>query len=108
MVKGISSKSPTSGDGTAGALAVITTLYGLIKVGSQVGACYNPAVSVAFIFLEMWQATNSNNIYTHYLLIYFVGSLVGGLFAGAFSVFNRKVHDKFASESEEKPATEVN
>ena len=95
MVKGISAESPTSGDGAAGALAVIGTLYGMIQVGMQAGPCFNPAVAIAFISLEIWQTTNSNNIYSHYVFDYTVGPAVGGLLAGAFSILLRKTHDSF-------------
>ena len=91
MVKGISAKNPLSKDGAAGALAVMATLYGMIWVGMNAGPCFNPAVGIAFSIIELWQTTNPNNAYTHYLYAYTLGPAIGGIIAGAWSIAMKKM-----------------
>ena len=49
MVKG--QRTAPSGDGVAGALAVVVTLLGCIMTGGKLGGCFNPAVGAA---LSTW------------------------------------------------------
>ena len=78
-------------DGISGALGVALTLLGMIQTGGKLGACYNPAVAVtltanAVIFLD-----DPAGYLTHYAPYYFIGPLIGGMFAGMFHLFHRKV-----------------
>ena len=75
--------APTS-DGVLGAMTVVLTLAGIIQVASKLGPVFNPAVSIAFITLDVWQTPNPNNIYTHYTYAYTLGPALGGLLAGLF------------------------
>ena len=45
--------APTS-DGVLGALTVVLTLAGIIQVAAKLGPVFNPAVSIAFVTLDVW------------------------------------------------------
>ena len=74
-------------------MAVIATLYGMIFVAMKNGPCMNPAVAVAFTILEVFATTNPNGVYTHYLYAYTAGPALGGIIAGLFALFHKKLHD---------------
>ena len=56
VCKGFAQKDAAgpAGGTTSVALAVVTTLYGVVYVAMKTGPCMNPAVGVAFTVLEMW------------------------------------------------------
>lgn len=49
MVKG--QRTAPSGDGVAGALAVVLTLVACVQTGGKLGGCFNPAVGLS---LNTW------------------------------------------------------
>lgn len=87
-------------DGIAGALAVVATLLGMIKVGMRLGACFNPAVGLAAIINQnMWKVNTANTL-THYTFAYTAGPAFGGIAAGLFHLIHKNLHPQVDEDGE--------
>lgn len=99
MVKG-GEKTTFSKDGVAGALAICLVLLGCIMTGGKLGGCLNPAVAVGLTSLQTTHLEDNNGIYKHYCYAYILGPLLGGAFAGGFSMLHRPTFDPPAKKGQ--------
>ena len=88
MVKGL--RTAPSADGVAGALSIVLTLLGCIRVGGKLGGCFNPAVGLSIGTFSQFNLENVNSSLSHYIYAFILGPALGGVLAGAFSLMHRK------------------
>ena len=106
MVKGL--RTAPSADGVAGALSIVLTLLGCIRVGGKLGGCMNPAVGLSVGTFSQFNLEDVNSSLSHYIYAFILGPALGGVLAGAFSLMHRKHFEPEALKAggEQELATE--
>ena len=105
MVKGL--RTAPSADGVAGALSIVLTLLGCIRVGGKLGGCFNPAVGLSVGTFSLFHLEDVNGSLGHYIYAFMLGPALGGILAGAFSLMHRKHFEPSALKGEAQGEIEV-
>jgi len=91
--------------GVYAAMCVCATLLGVISSTGPIGACCNPAVTIGLTVDALIRYQNcpvDKAFMTHYLYAYTIGPIIGGLLAGLFFIFHRKLHEPDDARLDEK------